>query len=653
MTVVMARRIEIELTSARDDGTWTWRAVGAREPRGVIDAKVLAQGARVGDVLRVEAEFGLDGIAVVAVLPPKERAAPRQPHRDRGLPPGGDRHDVAGLAWRSGRAGGERGPRGDEGRERGAGRRAEPGRRDGAPDRRGARRGPAEAGRGPVEARRGRPSGEPPARPEAPAARRPVQERPGQERPGQERPGRSRPARLVPGTAHRDALFETLPPEQRPIAEQLASGGLPAVRRALAEQQASARAEGRPAVGGDAIVALAEQLLPSVKEATWLDRAEAVSGRLDTVSLRDLRAAVTSAAARGDQGRELLRRLREALDERLSKLRTAWEHDISHALEEGRVLQALRLSARPPEPTARFPAALVQPLVDAAGASLSATTPVERWLALLEAAVASPVRRSIKPSGIPEDPTGSVRQAATLAAGRIPALAPLLGLAMPPPPRPVSPAAARRTPPPPRAATTASPRPSTAPGAPALAEAAAPSPAGPVGSGSPPSLAPAPEAPKLAPAPPVAGLGVAATEAAGTLAANEAAELVAEALAAVAADEAAEIVAETLETVAAVAPTETAPAPAAGAGETVATPPGDEPEASTADDGAGAAAADAGVGETPSAAPSGEPEASTADEVPPSAPQPDADDPGTDAASVSVEAERIAGEDAVGDQPVA
>ena len=67
----MARRMDIELTSSRDDGTWTWRAAGAKEPRGVVDEKLLGAGAHVGDVLRVEAEFGLDGISVTAVLPPK------------------------------------------------------------------------------------------------------------------------------------------------------------------------------------------------------------------------------------------------------------------------------------------------------------------------------------------------------------------------------------------------------------------------------------------------------------------------------------------------------------------------------------------------------------------------------------------------------
>ncbi|MDA8033056.1 MAG: hypothetical protein M0T71_02630, partial [Actinomycetota bacterium] len=71
----MARRIDIELTSSREDGTWTWRAAGAREPRGLVDAKLLSPTAHVGDVLRVEAELGLDGITVLSVLPAKERSS--------------------------------------------------------------------------------------------------------------------------------------------------------------------------------------------------------------------------------------------------------------------------------------------------------------------------------------------------------------------------------------------------------------------------------------------------------------------------------------------------------------------------------------------------------------------------------------------------
>ena len=75
----MPRRIEVELTSSRDDGTWTWRAAGARQPKGELEGRLLPTGAKVGDVVRAEADFDVDGITVIAVLPPKE--ARREPDR--------------------------------------------------------------------------------------------------------------------------------------------------------------------------------------------------------------------------------------------------------------------------------------------------------------------------------------------------------------------------------------------------------------------------------------------------------------------------------------------------------------------------------------------------------------------------------------------
>ena len=210
------------------------------------------------------------------------------------------------------------------------------------------------------------------------------------------------------------------------------------MRRSLADEQAAAKAAGRTTGNSEAIIAVAEQMLPAVRESIWLDRAEAAVAMLDILTLRDLRSTVAAAAPRDEIGRELLSKLREALTARVTKLRSGWEDEITKALDEDRVLQALRLSARPPEPTTRFPAALVERLVAAAGAGMSATVPKDRWLALLEAASNSPVRRSIHPEGLPADADGSVRQAATEAAGRVPALAKLLGLAMPPPPRPMA-----------------------------------------------------------------------------------------------------------------------------------------------------------------------------------------------------------------------
>ena len=174
-----------------------------------------------------------------------------------------------------------------------------------------------------------------------------------------------------------------------------------------------------------------------MKQAIWLDRAEAAVAQLEQISLRDLRTTVAAAAPRDEAARELDRKLREELDRRVKKLRASWEEQITHALEEGRVLQALRFSAQPPEPTARFPAGLVERLAASAGAAMTASTPIERWLALLDAAAASPIRRQIHPEGLPEDPSGEVVRRARLAAGSIPALAPMIGLPMPPPPKPI------------------------------------------------------------------------------------------------------------------------------------------------------------------------------------------------------------------------
>ena len=69
----MATKIDLELTSRRDDGTWTWRAAGARQPKGEVDAGLLPDGASVGDVLKAEIDKAIDGITVVSVHAPKSK----------------------------------------------------------------------------------------------------------------------------------------------------------------------------------------------------------------------------------------------------------------------------------------------------------------------------------------------------------------------------------------------------------------------------------------------------------------------------------------------------------------------------------------------------------------------------------------------------
>jgi hypothetical protein len=70
----MSRRIEIELTSKREDGTWTWRAAGALQPKGIVEDAVVPSGVAVRDVVRAEVESDLDGTRVLSIAAPKQKA---------------------------------------------------------------------------------------------------------------------------------------------------------------------------------------------------------------------------------------------------------------------------------------------------------------------------------------------------------------------------------------------------------------------------------------------------------------------------------------------------------------------------------------------------------------------------------------------------
>src|SRR3954467_11710123 len=118
----MSRRIDIELTSSRDDGTWTWRAAGAKQPKGVLDADLLYPGAKTGDVVRAEAEFEIDGITVISVMPPKAKRSEPERLEIIGPPrpptPGVTSSLVPKSERPRSRDRGERGPRPDRGERR-------------------------------------------------------------------------------------------------------------------------------------------------------------------------------------------------------------------------------------------------------------------------------------------------------------------------------------------------------------------------------------------------------------------------------------------------------------------------------------------------------------------------------------------------------
>jgi hypothetical protein len=450
----MARRIDIELTSRGDDGTWTWRAPGARQPRGALDGSLLPDGARVGDVLRADAEFEIDGIVITSVQPPKA---------DTRLARAGERIELLSSEKDAGGVSVVLAPgsrrRGDGARERGPGR---PGARtprdrtrDGASDaasdtprHRGPRPdGPRSARGDGVDGagrdRRARPEKEARVGRAAPVGTTGRSERvTGPDR--RTRPERTeRPRRLQPVTTNRNSALAELRPEERPVAEQLLRGGIPAVRQAIAEQNARARDEGRSQVSAEPLLAMAERLLPRMNLASWKDRAVAARNAGKDAPLREVRSVVTAASTvtLDDEGRELVASLRDSLETRVTALREAWLGRITSALEAGRVSDALRVSARPPEPTARVPADLAKRLSEAAGSAMAPDVEEAEWRALLAAASESPVRRTVKPVGLPEGAGTDLLNEARRAAGLIPELARLLGLPIPPPPGPRRPSA--------------------------------------------------------------------------------------------------------------------------------------------------------------------------------------------------------------------
>ena len=135
-------------------------------------------------------------------------------------------------------------------------------------------------------------------------------------------------------------------------------------------------AEGKPTIKSSGIESLAQDLLPRVRVADWLDRADAAKAVVDELDLRDLRSVVTTAAdpvvARDDATRELAAELREALDRRQNEEHEQWLADITAALDVGRVVRALRLSSRPPKAGVRFPPELGTRLAEATTAALTA-----------------------------------------------------------------------------------------------------------------------------------------------------------------------------------------------------------------------------------------------------------------------------------------
>ncbi|MFV1990188.1 MAG: hypothetical protein ACC652_05560 [Acidimicrobiales bacterium] len=381
----MPRRIDIELTSKRDESTWTWRAAGAKQPKGTLDSSLLPEGSGVGDVLKVDVETDVDGILVVGVGSSRARKSGPETIEiiGSGRSEGGVTTNYVERKGKGGRDG--RGGKGGRGRDEKRGGKES---RDGRDKR---------SGRG--DSRHGGRSSEQHS-----------------ERPEDNRP---KPKRLRPGRKHRDALVAALPPEEQPIAEQVVRGGIPAVRKAIDEQNERARKEGLPEVNGEPLITIAERLVPKVHSAEWRDRADSALVLVDELDLRDLRSVVVAAddAAKDVEARELAQQLRTALTSRVESEHQKWLDEIRSTLAEGRVVRALRLSSRPPKAGSPLPTDLATDLTQKAGEALGAEISQQRWGTVIDALAFSPVRNGVHPAAYPKEPgeelTGMLKKGAS------------------------------------------------------------------------------------------------------------------------------------------------------------------------------------------------------------------------------------------------
>src|SRR5271163_690083 len=132
----MSRRIEIEITSLNGDVA-TWRAAGAKLPKGVLNSSLVPGGPVVGNVYRADVEQYMEGIEILSVMAPKT-ASPVDPRNERLelIPTVKSGPDVVVTYAPKGR-GGSRREGGDTRREGGPSRReGGPGRRESSPGRR-------------------------------------------------------------------------------------------------------------------------------------------------------------------------------------------------------------------------------------------------------------------------------------------------------------------------------------------------------------------------------------------------------------------------------------------------------------------------------------------------------------------------------------
>ena len=365
----MPNRLDIEITSQSTESSYTWRSAGAKEPKGTIKASLLPSGVAIGDVLKVEADFMIDGIEITAVLPQKiKKDGPEL------LELLGTGNETAGVTTSLVKKSSNRKRKKDS------------------------RVGPKD--KQPKDRKQSRSS----------KAKTDRKDR---------KPYRSpRGKRLKPSKKFRNEYIESLPELQKPIAKELSGNTIPNLRRTIEKMDLP---EGFP----DALLDYAENLNQQLKMAEWMDKATAVESNIENIDLQDFRSVVASSArwAKSSDSIAIKERLELKLNERIDQDHKKWLNSIEEALQEEKTVRALNLSSRSPKAGAQLPEAITTRLIAQANKALNAETTAHRWSIVVEAVAFSPVRQKITPDGLPTEISEELKQSIKKHGDRIPQIA--------------------------------------------------------------------------------------------------------------------------------------------------------------------------------------------------------------------------------------
>ena len=365
----MPNRLDIEITSQSTESSYTWRSAGAKEPKGTIKASLLPSGVAIGDVLKVEADFMIDGIEITAVLPQKtKKDGPEL------LELLGTGNETAGVTTSLVKKSSNRKRRKD--------------------------------------ARVGSKNRQPKDRKQSRSSKAKTERK-------DRKPYRSpRGKRLKPSKKYRNEYIESLPELQKPIAKELSGSTIPNLRRTIEKMDLP---EGFP----DALLDYAENLNQQLKMAEWMDKATAVENNIENIDLQDFRSVVASSArwAKSANSIVIKERLELKLNERIDQDHKKWLTSIEEALQEEKTVRALNLSSRSPKAGAQLPEAITTRLIEQANKSLNAEATAHRWSIVAEAVAFSPVRQKITPDGLPTEISEELKQSIKKHADRIPQIA--------------------------------------------------------------------------------------------------------------------------------------------------------------------------------------------------------------------------------------